>query len=268
MSKALAIELEEVLLEPKLPFNLVDKKYVNIIRKFPGEIILMSNHSPKFCKKINSKLKTKENYICYNGALVIKNSKILAQQTLKKIHFNSLYTYINDTYSNIVFYLYDENHRVILSGNNNVLNLYVDTCIDIIKNLRLNERKIISRNATTQILNDSSNLYMAVIKNNKYKEEILNQLKIRYSDYFNFLIESDMIYISPKGINKNEGLKLLTASFEIDNNNTYVIGNKKSSLPFLDNFNNCFALNKGNEQFKSKAKHIIGSFNEINTFIN
>lgn len=267
MTKVIATDLDGTLLYPMCKIKLVDERFVKIIQRFPGEIVFATGRGHKFSKKINKILKVKENYICFNGALIIRNAKIIGRQTLKKVYINNLYSFVMENYSGVSFYLFDENDRIILSGNKSSWDYYISYIKRRLKNLRLSEKFIISQTIADKVLNDDTDLYKAMIYVDNNKEEILSELKFKYSKYFDFCLNSRSIEISPKGVNKGEALRFLLANMKIEAKDVYTVGNDNSDLPLITDFEKSFTLSNGDTQLKSKAKYIINDFSEIEEYL-
>lgn len=263
MSKIIATDLDGTFLYPKRKFFLVDKRYKKIINRYPGEIVFATGRGDRFCRRINRLLDVKENYICFNGALVIRDGEIIFRHSLRKVALTHLYNYVLENYSGIHFYLFDNKNRIVLSGNTSKYLMYKSYIKRIFRSGRYSEFFNISQKLTNSLLRDETSIYKAMIYVDKNLENIYYDLIKNFGEYFNFYLSLSSIEISPKGVSKGTALEFLIKEMGIDKSDVLVVGNDQNDLPLFEMFENSFAIRNSEGLIKNKAKYVINDFAEI-----
>jgi len=206
MVRVIATDLDGTLLKPKKKFSLVEKENKKFIKNFYGDIVLNSGRTPKFCAKICNKLKIEHNFIALNGAVIVKNGNVIYRQSLKKTVLNNLLEFLDEYYNDYEFLIFDKYDKITCYSPKKKSTIKRKLFKSHLKNGRLCEKISVSNKKAKLYLNDTTELYKALIYT-KNPEDMGNLLKEKYNEHFEFYIGDHSIEISPFGINKGEALK-------------------------------------------------------------
>lgn len=265
MVKVIATDLDGTLLKPKKKFLLIDKENKKYIKDFYGDIVITSGRSPKFCAKICNCLKIHHNFIALNGAIIVKEGKIIFSQSMKKTALSSLLNFLDENYKEFEFLIFNKYDEIISYSPISKRKRKTKHFKHALKNVRLHDKIIISNSKAKKLLNDNTEIYKAIIYN-KNCEDINYQLKSKYKDHFNFFANSHSIEISPIGVSKGEALQYLINTTKLKNDEIYVVGDSSNDLSMFNLFENSFVMENAKNEIKTKAKHIIKKFCELKNY--
>ena len=265
MVKVIATDLDGTLLRPKRKFFLVEKENKKYIKDFYGDIVLVSGRSPKFCAKICNCLKIQHNFIGLNGAIIVKNGNVIYRQSIKKIALTSLLEFVESYYDKFELLLFDKYDRIICYSPQSKKQIKRKYSRHAIKNWRLHDKIIVSNKIAKKTLNDSTDIYKAIIYS-KNCEDMGNLLSKEFKEHFSFFIDSDSIEISPNGVNKGEALQYLINTTNVNNDEVYVVGDGSNDISMFNLFENSFAMENSQNNVKSKAKYTINKFSDLSKY--
>lgn len=265
MVKVIATDLDGTLLKPKRKFSLIEKENYKFIKNFYGDIVLNSGRRVKFCKKVCKKLKIDHNYIALNGAIIVKNGQIIYSQSMKKTILNSLLNLLENNYDNFEFLIYDEHDKITCFTNKKQLEVKSKYFKSLLKLGRLCEKIKVNNKLVKNRLNDSTEIYKALIYFNNV-EDMADMLKEKYSDHFEFYLSSHSIEISPIGVSKGNALKHLIETTQLKNEEVYVVGDSENDISMFENFANSFLILNNDNYLKIKTKYKIKKFCDLEKY--
>ena len=264
MVKVIATDLDGTLLKPKKPLLLIDKENKKYIKKFYGDIVIVSGRTPKFCAKICSNLKIRHNFIALNGAIIVKEGEIIFSQSMKKTALMRLFEFLKENYKDFELLLFDKYDRII-NYSTNTKKTKLKNFKHAIKNVRLHDKIIVNNDKAIELLKNETEIYKAIV----YKqncEDIYNQLKEKFRNHFEFFASSKSIEISPTNISKGASLQYLINTTKLKNDEIYVVGDGVNDISMFNKFQNSFSMESASELVKLRAKNKINKFSDLEKY--
>lgn len=266
MIRVIATDLDGTLLKPKKKFALVEKENKNYIKSFYGDVVLVSGRDPKFCAKICNTLKIEHNFVSLNGAVIVKDGKVVYRQSMKKTILLNLLEYLSENYDNYEFVIFDKYDNLTCSTNIKKSILQRRYIKHYLKNGRLHQKITISNKKTIKLLTDKTDIYKAIIYLNEGIDDIYSQLKEKFKEHFEFFSSNHSIEISPIGVNKGEALKYLIDTTKVKYEEVLVVGDGNNDISMFEIFPNSFAIDDASSKLKNKAAHIISKFSDLEKY--
>lgn len=266
MVKVIATDLDGTLFKPRKIYSLVEKSNKKFLKNFYGDVVLVSGRAPNFCAKICNCLKIDHNFVALNGAIIVKNGKIIYKQSLKNTALLNLIDFMDENYSNYEIILFDKYDDITCYTNKNKFKWHLKTLKNKFKNGRLNEKIKLSNKKVKKLLNRNIFIYKAILYPNDGIEDIATILKEKFGEHFEFFPSNFSIEISPKGIHKGNSLKYLIDTTNISYDEVFVIGDGTNDIAMIETFPNSFAINTGSNKLKVKAKHIVNKVSDLEQY--
>lgn len=265
MVKVIATDLDGTLLKPKKKFSLIDKENCNYIKNFYGDVVINSGRRAKFCAKICNKLKIEHNFIALNGAIIVKNGQVIYTQSMKKTIINNMLNLLEEYYNNFEFLIYDKYDKITCYTPKKKIDVKLKYFKNFFRLGRLCEKIKINNKLVKKYLNDNTEIYKVLIYFDNV-EDMVNILKEKYDEHFEFYISDHSIEISPKGISKGNALKYLIETTKVKSNEVYVVGDSENDVSMFDKFENSFLILNKDNHLKIKTKYKIEKFSDLEKY--
>lgn len=264
MFKVIATDLDGTLLEPKRKFSLVDKENKACIKNFYGDTVLVSGRSPKFCAKVCNCLKIHHNFIALNGAVIVKEGNIIYTQSMKKTGLSFLLEFLNSYYAEFELIIFDKYDRIMCYSPLSKSKIKRKHLKHKLKYVRLHDKIIVSNEKVMKVLNDSTEIYKAIIYS-KNCDDMYNLISKEFKGHFSFFPTKNSIEISPMGVSKGSALQYLINTTKLNNDDVLVVGDSSNDISMFEIFKNSFVMDKAENYIKVKAKNVINKFSELRT---
>ena len=262
MFKVIATDLDGTLLEPKRKFSLVDRRNKECIKDFYGDTVLVSGRSPKFCAKVCNCLKIHHNFIALNGAVIVKEGKIIYTQSMKKTGLSFLLEFLNSYYAEFELVIFDKYDRILCYSPINKNKIKRKYLKHKLRYVRLHDKIIVNNDKFMQVLNDSTEIYKAIIYR-KNCDDMYNLISKEFKGHFSFFPTKNSIEISPMGVSKGSALQYLINTTKLSNDDVLVVGDGSNDISMFELFKNSFVMDKAENYIKVKAKIVINKFSEL-----
>lgn len=262
MVKVIATDLDGTLLMPKKKFSLVDKENKQFIKDFYGDIVVVSGRNAKFCAKICDCLKIHHNFIALNGAIIVKEGRVIYRQSLKKIAINAMIEFIDSYYNDYEILIFDKYDNIYSYSPLNKVKIKLKYLKDKIINLKLHQKIIVNNKKAKKLLSNQTDIYKVIIYS-KNCEDMATIIKKEFKEHFNFFLLNNSIEISPIGISKGDSLQYLINTTKLKNEDIIVVGDSSNDISMFQKFENSFVMNSADTCTKSFAKNNISKFSEL-----
>jgi len=265
MVRVIATDLDGTLLRPKKKYSLVEKENKKYIKDFYGDIVLVSGRTPKFCAKICKCLKIHHNFIALNGAVIVKEGKVIYRQSMKKTSLINLIDFIKQNYNNFEILIMDKYDKIYSYSSKSKMSSKLKHLKHAVKNGKLHDKIITGNKKAKKILTDHTEIYKIIIYSD-CSDDMHNLISHKFKDHFSFFPSDHSIEISPIGTNKGEALQYLINTTKVKKDEVYVVGDGSNDISMFDLFKNSFAIENAPNYVKIKAKHTISKFSDLKTF--
>lgn len=265
MVRVIATDLDGTLLKPKRKYSLIEKEIKKYIKNFYGDIVLVSGRNPKFCAKICNVLNIEHTFIALNGAVIVKNGDIIYHKSLNKVLLANMLEYLEENYDGYEFMLFDKYDNITCYSNIKKSSLMKKYFIHHLKNGKLHQKIKISNKKILKLLFDNTPIYKVIIYADQI-DDIYENIYERFKEDYTFFQSSHSIEISPIGVDKGLALEYLINTTKVKNNEVYVVGDGANDITLFTKFSNSFAMNTSVNELKTKAKHTINKFCDLDDY--
>lgn len=265
MVRVIATDLDGTLLKPKRKFSLVEKENKDFIKKFYGDIVLISGRSPKFCAKVCNCLNIHHNFVALNGAVIVKNGNAIYRQSLKKTALVSMLDFIESYYTDFEMLLFDKYDRIICYSPLSKRKIKLKHFKHALKSGRLHDKIIVSNKKAHSLLNNKVDIYKAIVYCENC-DDMNSLLQKEFKEHFAFFHNSHSIEIAPFGVSKGAALEYLINTTKVKKEEVYVVGDSSNDISMFELFKNSFVMDSANSNVKTKAKYTISKFSDLKKY--
>jgi len=265
MVRVIATDLDGTLLKPIKKLSLVEKENKKFVKEFYGDVVLVSGRNAKFCAKVCNCLNIQHNFIALNGAIIVKNGKIIYKQSIKKTNLISLIDFLDTNYNDFELLIFDKYDRIFSYSPLKKRIIKKKHFTHLLKNGKLHNKIITNNKKTMKVLKSSTDILKAIIYS-KNCDDMFNLIDQNFSNHFSLFPSNHSIEVSPIGVNKGNSLKYLLDTTTVKKEEVFVVGDGTNDISAFEIFENSFAISSASSHVKTKAKYTINKFSDLKEY--
>jgi Cof subfamily protein (haloacid dehalogenase superfamily) len=275
MIKLIATDLDGTLFYPKRRFSLLtpfNKKLLIDYHKAGGQVVLVTGRNVVVSMKVQKKVRFPLAVLGCNGAFIYEDGKYTASYPIEKKQLMELYMEMRSKYGIVGWFIFDNTDIMKIAATNAANYVRILAPIGNSLNFAYAEKFVVSEQAVIDsIVNNSVYKVMPVFGLTKRARDKQEAAYIALTDYYKGKLTikqaNQAMEITSFGVNKAKTLEAYIASRGIRKEEVAVFGDSDNDSELIEDFQNSFAMESGQEGLKKKAAHIVKRVSDARPFL-